>query len=130
MPLGQFDERIMFVQGATIDDTYTPGTPVDLGGRAGPGDNRVDIFQITNTDTVSHKVTVTPIATLLDWSVVFDVPARAGCDNVPAFDVLALAMPTGLHFWFVPSGFTLQVASATTPASGTFLYFLAIGGQV
>lgn len=128
MPLGQFDERDQFISPALIDDSIAPNTPNSVG-FANNRDCRVDVWQLSNSDTITHTVGLSMNNSINNGFIVqVSVPARTGHDGNPPLDLIAAAFPTAFHYLQVPAGQDYFVWVEVAMQTGTFIQLFASGG--
>lgn len=128
MPLGQFDERAIYLQGIFLTNASTPGSYTAIATAA--FDMRIDTLQAANDDAIDHTLffqLYDGVGTTILGSV--KIPAGAGHGALPAVDCLASLMPSAFHYLMLPQTAMLSVAIGETITLTKEVAVWGIGGH-
>lgn len=128
MPLGPYGDTVAVIGSAHFDDGSPSGSYSIGFGDVGYA-WRWDRVYVSNTDSIDHHIMWDPTGGNGDGEMgVLTVPARAGYDGTPAFEILTSQFDASAQWWETPTGKPWQFGLVEAMSAGTFLHFIYRGG--
>lgn len=127
MPLGQFDERVTFLNSIVFDDTYVAGTWTTA--FTGLRDLRLDVVQAVSDDTIDNYLEADFFGgSGSSTTGEVKIPISSGYGGTDPVDCLAFWFPTSFHFVVVPTNVGFQFRLRSQPSSGKKVTVTFYGG--